>query len=136
MTTSSSASLGSSASAGLIVFPLSAGLLLPVVLDMTKPFYIRKPVTNADNTTATKTLRGTIWITGVPFVSLNKAWQYMLGIPDLAYQLEIVKDVAHQQMLLVEIIGFKYKAMARLLKRDWKAVGMAKETMTDLIGRI
>ena len=39
-------------------------------------------------------------------------------------------------MLLAEIIGFEHKTMGKLLKRDWKAVGMAKETMTDLIGRI
>ena len=39
-------------------------------------------------------------------------------------------------MLSAEIIGSEHETMARLLKRDWKAVGMAKETMTDLIGRI
>ena len=61
-----SASAGSSASASLftpadLIFPSSfAGLLLPVVLDMTKPFHIRKPVTSAENTTAFKTLKGII----------------------------------------------------------------------------
>ena len=118
MTTSSSASAGPSASAGLIVPSPSAGPLLPVVLDMTKPFHIGKPVTSADNTTAMKTLKGTIWIAGVPFPSLDEAWQYMLGIPDLAHRLEVAEDVPHQQVLLAEIIGSKHETMARLLKRD------------------
>lgn len=69
-----SASADPSASAGLIIPPPSAGPLLPVVLDMTKSFHIGKPVTSADNTTATKILKGTIWIAGVPFPSLDKAW--------------------------------------------------------------
>ena len=60
----------------------------------------------------------------------------MLSIPDLAHQLEVAGDVAHQQVLSAEIIGSKHKTMARLLRKDWKAVGMAKETMTDLIGHI
>ena len=136
MTTGSSASAGPSASAGLIIPSPSAGLLLPVVLDMSKPFHIGKLVTSADNTTAMKTLKGTIWIAGVPFSSLNKAGQYMLDILDPAHQLEVAEDVAHQQVLSAEIIGSKYKIMGRLLKRDWKAVVMAKETMTDQIVRI
>lgn len=36
-------------------------------------------------------------------------------------------------MLLAEIIDSKYETMARLLKKDWKAVEMAKKTMMDLI---
>ena len=66
MTTASSISAGPFASAGpfvftgLIVFSPSAGLLLPVLLDMSNSFYIGKPVTSADNTTAMKTLKGII----------------------------------------------------------------------------
>ena len=84
------------ASAGLIISSPSAGLLLPVILDMSKRFYIGKPVTNADNTTTMKTLKGTIWIARVSFPFLDKAWQYLLGIPDPAHRLEIAEDVAHQ----------------------------------------
>ena len=54
------ASTGPSASAGLIAPLPSAGLLLAIVLDRSKPFHIGKPVTSADNTTAMKTLKGTI----------------------------------------------------------------------------
>ena len=77
MTKCSFASVGPSASAGLIVSLPSAGLVLLVVLDMTKPFYNRKLITTADNTIATKTLKGTIWIAGVSFSFLDKAWQYI-----------------------------------------------------------
>ncbi len=37
---------------------------------------------------------------------------------------------------MAEKVGSKYEIMARLLKRDWKEVGMAKKTMTDLIRHI
>ena len=70
------------------------------------------------------------------FAALNKAWQYMLSIPNPAHWLKVVKDVLYQQMLLAEIISFKYETMARFLKRDWKAVEMAKKTMIDLIRHI
>lgn len=73
---------------------------------------------------------------GVPFPSLEEAWRYMLGIFDQSQRLEVAEDVAHQQVLLAEKIGCKHENMARLLKRDWKSVGMAKQTMTDLIGRL
>ncbi len=54
------ASADFSASAGSIVPSPSTGSLLPIVLNMTKPFYIRKPVTSADNTTVAKILKGKI----------------------------------------------------------------------------
>lgn len=57
----------------------------------------------------------------------------MLSIPDPAYQLEVAKDIAHQQILSIKIIGIKHKTMASFLKKDWKTVGMGKETITDLI---
>ena len=60
MITSSFMSAGPSASAGLIVLSLSAGFLLPVILNTTKLFYIQKPVTSVDSTTATKILKGKI----------------------------------------------------------------------------
>lgn len=44
-------------SAGLIVFSLSTGFLLPVIPNITKCFYIGKQVINADNITGTKTLK-------------------------------------------------------------------------------
>lgn len=90
MTTSSFVSTGSSGSAspsastGFIVFSPSASLLWPIILDMTKPFYIEKLVTSAENTTNTKILKDTIWIAGILFPSLDKTWQYMLGISDWA----------------------------------------------------
>lgn len=60
----------------------------------------------------------------------------MLGIPDPTHQLKVADDIVYQQVLLAENINFKYKTIARLLKRDWKVVEMAKQTITDLIGRI
>lgn len=60
----------------------------------------------------------------------------MLGIPDLAHQLEVVEDIAYKRILLNENIGFKYQTMIRLLKRDWKIVKIAKQIMMNLIGRI
>lgn len=60
----------------------------------------------------------------------------MLSIPDPAYQFKVAKDIMYQQVLLAEIIGTKHETIARLLKRDRKAVGMAKKTITDLIGYI
>ncbi len=68
------------------------------------------------------------------FPSLDKAWEYMLGIPNSLQQLEIAKDIAHQQILVAEKIGCEYKNMARLLKRDLKSVGKAKNTMINLVG--
>ena len=37
---------------------------------------------------------------------------------------------------MAENLGAKYKTIARLLKRNWKIVGMAKETITDLVACI
>lgn len=45
---------------GLIVASLSANLLLLVVLNIIKPFYIKKLVINANNTTVTKILKDII----------------------------------------------------------------------------
>lgn len=60
MTRSYFASIGSFASTSLIVFLLSTSLLLLVVLDMTKFFYLKKLIISVDNTTATKTLKNII----------------------------------------------------------------------------
>ncbi len=57
----------------------------------------------------------------------------MLGILDDKQQLEIAEDIGHQQVLSPEKMGYEDKDRARLLKRDWKSVGMAKKTMTDLV---
>ncbi len=119
-----SASAGFSASAGLwapVNVPAPASLIpsphagLPVVQDMTKPFFIGKPVTTLDNITTRMYIKATIWIGGVPFPSLNEAWEYMLGIPDDDQRREIVEDIAHQQVLSAERMGYKHKDMARLL---------------------
>ncbi len=86
---------------------------------MTKPFFIRKPVTALDNTTAQMYIKATIWIGSVPFPSLDEAWEYMLGIPDDNQGCEIAEDIAHQQVLSAERMGYEHKDMARLLQRDW-----------------
>ncbi len=112
----SSMSVGSSASAGpstLAGFwaptnvpmpadlPTPVGLVLsphaclPVVQDRTKPFFIGKPVIALDNTTARMYTKSTIWISGVPFSSLDKAWEYIVGIPNDEQQCKIAKDIAH-----------------------------------------
>lgn len=79
MTIDSSVSVGLyvstsfSISAGLIIPSTCAGFLLPVILDITKLFYIGKPIISASNITAVKTLKGIIWIAGVSFPSLDIA---------------------------------------------------------------
>lgn len=85
MTTGSAASVGLSMSVGpstsvnfftsssLIIPSVSASSLLPVVLNITKPFHIGKAVTNGDNLTVKKTLKNIIWIVDVSFFSLDKA---------------------------------------------------------------
>ena len=59
-----------------------------------------------------------------------------MGIPDPAYQTEVAKDVVYQQVLAAENLGAEHKTMAKLLKRDRKTVGMAKETMMNLVAHI
>ncbi len=81
-------------------------------------------------------IKATIWIDGIPFPSLDKAWEYMLGIPDDDQQREIVKDIAHQQVLSAEKMDYEHKDMARLMQQDWQLVGMVKETMTNLVRRL
>lgn len=94
-----SAGIGFFTSANPIIPSPSTSLLLPVVLNMTKFFYIREPVTIANNNTIANILKDTIWIAGVPFPSLDKAWQYMLGISNHAHRLEVAKNITHQQVL-------------------------------------
>ncbi len=137
--TSFSTSANLSASADLFVFigsiipSLSAGALLPIVPNITKPFLIKKLVNSADNTIVTKILKGIVEIAGVLFSFVDKAWQDMLGILDHNYQLKVAEDIMHQQVLSAKKVGSKYKTMTRLLKRDWKEVKIAKEMMNKLI---
>lgn len=60
----------------------------------------------------------------------------MLTIFDELQWLDIVEDIAHQQVLLADKIGGKYKIMTMLLKQDWKLVGMIRETISNLISRL
>ncbi len=78
---------------------------LQVVQDMTKPFFIAKPVTALDNITARIYMKATIWIGGIPFFCLDEAWEYMLRILDNDQQCKIAENIAHQQVLLAETIG-------------------------------
>ncbi len=103
---------------------------------MTKPFFIRKPVIALDSTNAQIYIKAIIWINGIPFLSLDKAWEYMLGILNDNERRKIAEDIAYQQVLLAERMGYKHKDIARLLQQDWQLVGMAKETMTDLVHRL
>ncbi len=57
----------------------------------------------------------------------------MLGIPDDDQRHKIAEAIAHQQVPSAERMGYEHKDMARLLLRNWQSVGMAKETMTDLV---
>ena len=127
--TSDLMALSPSAGSGLMAPPPSAGSglmarsplassLLPIILHMTKPFHIKKLVTRADNTSTIKILKSTIWIAGVPSSTLNKTWQYMLGISDPAYQKEIAEDFTYQQMLAAERLGYKHETMAKFLKKN------------------
>ena len=63
---------------------------------MTKPFFIEKLVIAVDNPSAQIYTKGIIWISGVPFASLDKAWQYMLAIPNDEQWQETAKDITHQ----------------------------------------
>lgn len=74
---------------------LSSHTGLSIIQDMIKPFFIGKPVTIADNTISWIYTKDTIWINGVPFPSLDKTRQYMLGIPDNLQQLKIAKNNTH-----------------------------------------
>lgn len=69
-----SASLNSSPSASLIP-SLFTGPLMPVVQDITKPFYIEKSVIGADHTIALMYTKGTLLISMVLFPSLDNVWQ-------------------------------------------------------------
>lgn len=73
---------GPSILVGLFVpadFPAPASLVLslytglPIVQDMTKLFFIEKPIIAADNKTLEIYTIDTIWISGVPFPSLDEA---------------------------------------------------------------
>lgn len=65
--------------AGLVLFP-STILLILVVQDMTKFFYIGKLITSADNTKALINMKEILWIGRVPFPFLDNAQQYILTI--------------------------------------------------------
>ncbi len=85
---------------------------------MTKRFFIGKPVRAFDNITARIYIKATIWIGSVPFSRLDEAWEYILGISDDNQQREIAKNIAHQQVLSAERMGYKHKDMARLLQQN------------------
>ena len=75
------------ASTGFIIFLPLISCLIPVILNMTRLFNIGKPVISADNKSGIKTTKDIIWVARVLFPFINKVWQYMLDIPNLAYQL-------------------------------------------------
>ncbi len=52
------------------------------------------------------------------FLSLDKAWEYMLGFPDDNQRREIAEEIAHQQVLSAERMGYEHKVIARLLQQD------------------
>lgn len=63
-------------------FVISPHLGLPIIQDMTKPFFIKKLVIATDNTIVQIYSKDTILIDGIPFLSLDKAWPYILDIPN------------------------------------------------------
>lgn len=65
-------SINSSGSAGLVSFPF-AGLLMPVIQDMTKLFYIGKLVICTNNIIALIYTKRTLWIGRIPFAFLDNA---------------------------------------------------------------
>lgn len=64
----------------LAVVSIPAGFLMVVIDNMTKLFYIRKSVTGIDPTTALLYSKKTLYISKIPFISLDNAWQYILKI--------------------------------------------------------
>lgn len=72
MTTNFSLCVGFSAFVATIVFLLSVTFLLPVILDMTKSFYIKKRVTSIHNITDKTILKSIIYNARVFFSSLEK----------------------------------------------------------------
>lgn len=77
MTIASSMFIGFSALAnpsmptGLVPPPHAS---LPVIQNITKPFFIKKLVTVVNNITTLIYIKGIIWIGGVLFASLDKVW--------------------------------------------------------------
>lgn len=65
---------------GLVSFSFASNLVfssfndtvLPVIQDMTKPFYIRKPAISADNTTIPMFTKDTLCIGGIFFTNLDE----------------------------------------------------------------
>lgn len=117
MTISSSTSVDFTFFSGLIISSFSPSFLLPVIPNITKLFYIRKPVTKAYNTLAIKILKSIIWTVRISILFLDKAWQYMLGIPDLAHSLKVLENFPLQKQLLTKIINSKHKTIMKLLKK-------------------
>lgn len=84
-----SASANSCISAGLVSLPtasldpsMSPGTVMLVIQDKTKSFYTRKLAISANNTTVLMYTKDTTWIISILVANLNKAWHYMLGIPN------------------------------------------------------
>ena len=105
-------STNSFASASLLVLSPFVNLLLSIILDITMLFHIGKQVTSTD-----KILKDKILIAWVHFPSLDEVWQYMLEILNQAPRLKVTENLMHNQVLLAENIGFKYKTVVMLLKR-------------------
>ena len=57
-----------------LVFSLCVSFLILVIQDMTKLFYIGKPITNANIITALIYTKVTLWIDKVLFLFLDDAW--------------------------------------------------------------
>ena len=50
----------------------------------------------AEDLTSSKLyMKVTIWIGGIPFGEIGKAWNYMLGILDDTQRAEVVEDLGH-----------------------------------------
>lgn len=90
----SSMSTASFISANLIPSP-SACPVIPVIQDMTKPFFIEKQVISVNNTTVQIYDKHTILVGSILFPGLDKSWWYILGILNQTKRLEVAEDVIY-----------------------------------------
>ena len=108
-----------------------------IVIDLTKGnYFYEKQVIAEDLTNSKLYMKETIWIEGIPFGEIGKAWNYMLDIPDDTQRAKVAKDLGHQFILLAEKMRDGYQQFSDLVKHTWKETGIAKNIMTDIIIRL
>lgn len=108
-----------------------------VMIDPKKSYYFYEKQVMVKNLTSYKLyMKGTIWIRGILFGEISKAWKYMLGISDETQKAEMTRNFGQQFIFLVKKIGDEYQQFSDLVKYTWKETSIAKDTMTNIIMRL